>query len=82
MNNTKLYIGNINFKADNKILVDFFSKYGEIVELMLIPDPKTGKHKGYGFITFSTQEEANKALSADGTELLGRNLKVSIAKNS
>ena len=82
MDNTKIYVGNINYTADNKILVEFFSKFGEILEVMLIPDSRTGKHKGYGFITFATPEEAKQALSADGQELLGRNLKISLAKKS
>jgi RNA recognition motif-containing protein len=36
--------------------------------------------KGYGFVLFETQEQANAALAMDNTELDGRTLIVTIAK--
>jgi cold-inducible RNA-binding protein len=81
MNKSKLYVGNVNYSADNRALVEFFSQFGEVVEVMLIPDVKSGKHKGYGFITFADPKAAKAALGADGQEFMGRNLKISMAKN-
>lgn len=82
MEATKLYIGNISYKIDYKTIANFFAKFGEIVEIMLIPNPKTHTHKGYGFISFASAAQAQQALSADGQELLGRKLKISLAKSS
>ncbi len=80
----RIYVGNINFDATNKDLINLFSKYGEIVELMVIPDKSLkNKNKGYGFVTFSENESAKKAvLELNGMLFMGRRLVVDYAKES
>lgn len=43
-------------------LTDFFSKYGKVIDTKIIVD-RAGVSKGYGFITFETEEEAKKLLA-------------------
>lgn len=40
-----------------------FQRYGKVKKALIIRDPKTGKSKGYGFITFLTNTAYNSALS-------------------
>jgi len=80
----KVYVGNINYEATVKEVVDFFSQYGHVLEAMLIPsksDP--GKIKGFGFITFETEEGMKKAINDSGIEFLGRKIVIkSTAENN
>ena len=60
---------------------DFFAQYGEIKEIKLISDYQTGRSKGFGFITFASNEEGKAALAANGIDLDGRTLNVNTAKD-
>lgn len=80
MNQSKIYVGNLAYSTSQEDLEGFFGQYGSITETKLISDFETGRSKGFGFITFSSDAEAEAALAANGTELDGRTLKVNIAK--
>lgn len=78
---TKVYVGNLPFSVSDEDLKALFSSYGEISEAVLIKDKFSGRSKGFGFVTFSTEEAAEKAISAmNGKEVQGRELKVTEAK--
>ncbi len=76
----KLYVGGLSWNTDNAGLENAFSSFGEIEEAKVITDRDTGRSRGFGFVTFANQEDAEKALSLDGSELDGRTLKVNVAK--
>src|SRR5881296_1610735 len=79
--NTKLFVGNLSFNTTENDLQDAFAAHGTVVEANLMMDRMTGKPRGFGFITMSTPEEAQKAIdSLNGTELDGRALTVNIAR--
>ena len=78
---TKLFVGNLSFNTTENDLQDAFAAHGTVVEANLMMDRMTGKPRGFGFITMSTPEEAQKAIdSLNGTELDGRALTVNIAR--
>ena len=76
----KIYVGNLSFNTTEEALEELFGQYGKITEIALIRDRFSNQLKGFGFITFDSQKEAQNALAMDGKEFLGRPLKVSIAK--
>ena len=77
----KLFVGNLSFSITENDLQDAFAAHGTVVEANLMMDRMTGKPRGFGFITMSTPEEAQKAIdSLNGTELDGRALTVNIAR--
>ncbi len=80
MQQNKLYVGNFPFSVDEAQLRELFSPYGDISELAMITDRDTGRSKGFAFITFATQQAAEKALELDGKDLGGRKLRVNIAQ--
>lgn len=76
----KLYVGNLSYNTTNDDLTQLFSPYGTVIEAKVISDRYSGRSKGFGFVTFETDEAAQSALVVDGTEFQGRNLKVNVAK--
>lgn len=82
MNQAKIYVGNLSYNTTEDGLRDFFTQYGTIEELKLISDSQTGRSKGFGFITYASDDEGKKALEADGVELDGRKMRVNTAKDN
>ena len=78
---TKLFVGNLSFNTTENDLHDAFAAHGTVVEANLMLDRVSGKPRGFGFVTMSTPEEAQKAIEAlNGAELDGRALTVNIAR--
>ncbi len=44
-----------------------FQAFGTVVQVSMIPNPTTGKHKGYGFIEFAQHEAAAQAIQVLNT---------------
>ncbi len=79
--NTKLFVGNLDFKVTENDLHDAFAAHGTVVEANLVTDRTTGRPRGFAFVTMSSPEEAQKAIDAlNGKDLGGRTLSVSIAR--
>lgn len=77
----KLYVANINYDADDNDLEDHFSIYGLVKNAQIILDQTTEESRGFGFVEMESERDAQKALVADGTEMMGRTLKVSYARS-
>lgn len=58
-----------------------FASYGKITEATVITDRDTGRSRGFGFVTFSQEDDAKTAISKmDGTSLDGKTIKVNEAQ--
>ena len=78
---TKLFVGNLSFNITENALQDAFAAHGTVVETNLMMDRSTGRPRGFGFVTMSTPEDAQKAIEAlNGMQLDGRALTVNVAK--
>ncbi len=76
----KLHVGNLPFSVTDEELKELFSEYNA-EEVSLIKDKFSGRSKGFGFVTISDDEVANKAISdLNGKDVQGRELKVSEAR--
>jgi RNA recognition motif-containing protein len=77
----KLFVGNLSFSLTENDLQDAFAVHGTVLEANLMMDRATGRPRGFGFVTMSTPEEAQKAINAmHGKELAGRAITVNIAR--
>lgn len=77
----KLFVGNIEWGVTDDDLKNLFSQYGELEEAVIIKDRMSGRSKGFGFVTFIKDEEADKAMAElNGTELSGREIAVNEAR--
>src|SRR5438552_1276512 len=77
----KLFVGNLSFNTTENDLQDAFAAHGTVLEANLMMDRTTGRPRGFGFVTMSSAEEAQKAIAAlNGKSIDGRALTVNVAK--
>ncbi|KAK7046654.1 RNA-binding domain-containing protein [Favolaschia claudopus] len=78
--NCKLYIGNMSWSTTDDALREAFSEFGNVTDCIAMKDRDTGRMRGFGFVTFSSEEEAQAAISSmNDRELDGRRLRVNPA---
>jgi cold-inducible RNA-binding protein len=78
---TKLYVGNLPFNTTENELQELFSQAGAVQEVTLMQDRFTGKSRGFAFVTMSSDEEAQNAISKlNGQAIEGRPLTVNEAR--
>ena len=78
---SKLFVGNLSFETTENELQDAFAAHGTVTEANILMDRMSGRPRGFGFVTMSTPEEAQKAIAAmNGAQLGGRALTVNIAR--
>src|ERR1043165_8076028 len=78
---TKLYVGNLSFNTPETDLQDLFAQAGAVQDVMLMQDKFTGKSRGFAFVTMSSEQEAQNAISQlNGTPIEGRPLTVNEAR--
>lgn len=82
MSQCKIYAGNLSYQTSEDQLREFFEEFGNIEDLKLIMDFQTGRSKGFAFITFASEEDAKKALDANGKDLDGRTIVVNAAREN
>jgi len=79
--NNKLFVGNLSFNTTENDLQDAFAPHGTVVEASLVTDRATGRGRGFGFVTMSTDEEAQTAIAAmNGKSIDGRAVNVNVAR--
>ncbi|OAY40822.1 small RNA-binding protein 11, chloroplastic [Manihot esculenta] len=78
---TKLFVGGLSFYTTENGLSEAFSQYGQVVEAKIVSDRVSDKSKGFGFVTFASEDEAYTALGEmNGKTLNGRVIFVEVAK--
>src|SRR3989344_3292059 len=81
MDKKKLFVGNLPWSVNEQALKDMFSSYGEITEAVVISDRYTGRSKGFGFVTFANEADAEKAVAEMANkEIENRKIVVNVAK--
>jgi RNA recognition motif-containing protein len=58
----RLYIGNLPKEVERQELQDFFVDAGESISVKVIVDRKTGKCRGFGFVTVKNDEQADQLI--------------------
>ncbi|XP_072292584.1 heterogeneous nuclear ribonucleoprotein A0-like [Eucyclogobius newberryi] len=59
----KLFVGGLNVQTDNKGLREYFQQYGNLTDCVVVMNQNLGRSRCFGFITFSTPEEADVAMA-------------------
>ena len=75
-----IFVGSLPFKIEESELQEIFEEYGEVTSVKIITDRATGRSKGFGFVTFTNEEDAKKALVMHGKDVEGRPIVVNVAR--
>jgi RNA-binding protein 39 len=63
---------NVNTKADDRDLFQFFSQAGTVTDVRIITDRNTKRSKGFAYIEMSNKLEVGSALALSGQPLRGQ----------
>ena len=78
---SKVFVGNLPWSVDDNKLKEMFSEIGEVEEAVVIKDRHSGRSKGFGFVTFKEEANAEKAISKmNEKEVDGRKITVNEAR--
>jgi cold-inducible RNA-binding protein len=81
MQQNKLFVGNLDFAATADDLRNLFAQAGTVVDSAVITDKMTGRSRGFGFVTMSTEDEAKAAVEKfNQYDLNGRKINVNLAR--
>ncbi|KAJ4830114.1 hypothetical protein Tsubulata_001325 [Turnera subulata] len=76
-----MFFAGLSFYTTESGLSETFSQYGQVVEAKIVMDRFSDRSKGFGFVTYASQDEAEKALDEmNGKTLNGRVIFVDYAK--
>ncbi|RJR28161.1 RNA-binding protein [Candidatus Microgenomates bacterium] len=77
----KLYVGNLPYSITSESLKELFSEAGEVMDAVVIVDKYTQRSKGFGFVEFSSEADAQKAIEMlNEKEIEGRAIVVNVAR--
>ncbi|XP_062167432.1 small RNA-binding protein 11, chloroplastic-like isoform X1 [Alnus glutinosa] len=78
---SRLFVGGLSSYTTEQRLSEAFSQYGQVVEAKIAMDRVSDRSKGFGFVTFASEDEAEKAIAEmNGKALNGRVIFVDYAK--
>lgn len=76
-----IYVGNLSYQTTEDDLRDAFGAHGQVTSAAVIRDKYSDQSKGFGFVEMADGNEGKAAIEAlDGTELMGRQIKVNEAR--
>lgn len=75
-----LYVGGLDDQCSEAILWELFTQAGPVLNVHMPKDRITGHHQGYGFVEFSSEEDAEYAIKImNMVKLYGRPLRANKA---
>ncbi|RKP25519.1 hypothetical protein SYNPS1DRAFT_9560, partial [Syncephalis pseudoplumigaleata] len=72
-----IYIGGLPYDLSEGDVICIFSQYGEVMDINLMRDQKTGKSRGFCFLKYDDQRSTILAVdNLNGAQILGRTIRV------
>ncbi|XP_077210425.1 RNA-binding (RRM/RBD/RNP motifs) family protein [Tasmannia lanceolata] len=76
----KVYVGNLAKAVTSDTLTQFFSEKGKVLSAKVSTVPGTSKSSGFGFVSFSSEEDVETAISSFNNAILdGQKIRVNKA---
>lgn len=76
---TKIFVGGLAWATQRDSIRRYFEQFGQILEAVVISDKRTGRSKGYGFVTFKDPDSATKACQNPYPVIDGRRTNCNLA---
>lgn len=79
---SKLFIGGLAWHTDDATLRQKFEEFGQVEEAVVVKDRDTGRSRGFGFVRFTQESDAEAAIQAmNNVEFDGRTIRVDKASD-
>uniref|UniRef100_A0A7N8XHT7 RNA-binding protein Musashi homolog 1-like n=1 Tax=Mastacembelus armatus TaxID=205130 RepID=A0A7N8XHT7_9TELE len=76
---SKMFIGGLSWQTTQEGLKEYFGKFGEVKECMVMRDPVTKRSRGFGFVTYAEQAGVEKVLAQNRHELDSKTIDPKVA---
>jgi RNA recognition motif-containing protein len=77
----RLYVGNLSKEVTEPQLNELATPYGALISAAVVTERDGGASKGFGFLEFATNDEANAAITGlNGRDVNGQALTVTEAR--
>lgn len=70
----KLFVGGLSWETTQDNLQRYFSRYGEVIDCVVMKNNETGRSRGFGFVTFADPDNVDRALENGPHTLDGRTI--------
>ncbi len=60
----KLFLGGLTYGTTDEMLREFYSQWGELVDVIVMRDAATKRSRGFGFVTYAQQTQLEAAMAA------------------
>lgn len=68
----KLFVGGLSWETTQESLQRYFSRFGEVIDCVVMKNNETGRSRGFGFVTFSDPTNVAHVLQSGPHTLDGR----------
>ncbi len=75
----KLFLGGLTYGTTNEMLHEFYSQWGELVDVIVMRDATTNRSRGFGFVTYAQQTQLEAAMTARPHIIDGKTVDTKIA---
>ena len=70
----KLFVGGLSWETTQDSLLRYFSRFGEVIDCVVMKNAETGRSRGFGFVTFSDPNNIDTVIQSCPHNLDGRTI--------
>ncbi|XP_022129934.1 heterogeneous nuclear ribonucleoprotein 27C isoform X11 [Pieris rapae] len=70
----KLFVGGLSWETSQENLQRYFSRYGDVIDCVVMKNSESGRSRGFGFVTFAEPSLVNIVLQNGPHQLDGRTI--------
>lgn len=70
----KVFVGSLNYTTTEETMREHFAKFGEILDCVIMKESKSGKSRGFGFVTYTCMAQVDEMMKARPHKIDGREL--------
>ena len=70
----KVFVGSLNYATTEETMREHFGQFGEIVDCVIMKESKSGKSRGFGFVTYAAADMVDALMKNRPHKLDGREL--------
>jgi RNA recognition motif-containing protein len=75
-----MFVGGLPYDLSKRDFTEYFAKFGELEDSIIMLNKSTGTPRGFGFVTYASESSVDSVLAAyDSHQIMGKWVEVKIA---